>query len=288
MIVKKIFYFIKEKLLFILFVFISMFVWIPILMILTGCFMGEEELYDYLSPIFLNSPKDVSWTLFPLYPTLRPIVKLLLDSPSFFVMFWNSCIQVIPILLGHLIIAVPASWGFAIYNFKFKKILFSLYIVLMLMPFQVTMVSNYLVLDKINIMNTHYSIILPAVFSAFPIFIMIKFFSSIPKSIIEAARIDGANEFQIFIFIGIPLGSSGIMSAVILGFLEYWNSVEQPLTFLQDKSRWPLSLFVSDIVADNAGVSFVASAIMMIPALLIFLFGQTYLEQGISVSGLKE
>ena len=74
----------------------------------------------------------------------------------------------------------------------------------------------------------------------------------------------------------------------MLGFLEYWNALEQPLTFLQDKTLWPLSLYLPTVTADNAGVSLVASVIMLVPALLIFLFGQRYLEAGISASGMKD
>ena len=88
--------------------------------------------------------------------------------------------------------------------------------------------------------------------------------------------------------IGLPLGAPGILSAVVLGFLEYWNALEQPLTFLKDQTLWPLSLYLPTVTADNAGASLAASVIMLLPALLIFLFGQKYLEAGISASGLKD
>jgi multiple sugar transport system permease protein len=158
----------------------------------------------------------------------------------------------------------------------------------MIMPFQVTMVSSYLVLDKFHLLNTHFALILPNIFSTFPVFIMEKFFKSIPKSLIEAAKIDGAGEFRIFFYIGIPMGASGIISAMVLGFLEAWNGIEQPLTFLKDKSLWPLSLYLPDISKEKLGVAMVASVITMIPAILIFLFGQKYIEQGIAASGIKE
>lgn len=160
--------------------------------------------------------------------------------------------------------------------------------ILMIMPFQVTMVSTYLVLSKFQVLNTHLAVILPGIFSAFPVFILTKFFKSIPKALIEAAKIDGASDIQIFFRIGLPLGYPGILSVLILGFLEYWNAMEQPMTFLQDKELWPLSLYLPNIAVDKVSVSFVASVIMMIPALLLFVFGQRYLEEGIAASGLKE
>ena len=196
--------------------------------------------------------------------------------------------QVFPVILGQILIGAPAAWAFGRYEFKGRKALFSLYIVLMMMPFQVTMVSNYLVLDQFHLIDTVWSIIIPGAGSTFPVFIMTRFFAAIPDSVMEAAALDGAGALLTFWHIGIPLGAPGILSAVVLGFLEYWNALEQPLVFLKEQTRWPLSLYLPTVTAENAGASIVASVIMLIPALLIFLFGQKYLEQGISASGLKD
>lgn len=268
---------------------LTLFIWFPVWMLLSGSVMGADEVYNKVGPV-LNQVKGMaSWSMLPEYPTLRPYVELLLDSPNFFVMFWNSCIQVIPVLLGQMCIAVPAAWAFARFRFKGRKILFTLYIILMVLPFQVTMVSSYLVLDWLHLVDTHFAVILPNIFSTFPVFIMVKFFKSIPKPLIEAAKLDGAGELYLFFKIGIPLGSSGILSIVVLGFLEYWNAIEQPLTFLaRRKDLWPLPLYLPNITTDKVGVAFAASVIIMMPALLLFLYGQKYLEQGIAASGLKE
>jgi multiple sugar transport system permease protein len=257
-------------------------------MMVEGSFMGNREITNYIGPAFTESNKNITWSLLPVYPTLRPFVELLLDSPNFFVMFWNSCKQVIPGLLGQLIFGVPAAWSFARYQFKGKNTIFLLYIILMIMPFQVTMVSSYLVLDSLRLMNTNWSLIIPNAFSTFPVFIMTKFFASIPKSLLEAARIDGAGEGKVFLYVGIPLGASGIISALVLGFLEQWNAIEQPLTFLKNQSLWPLSLFLPEIALEKLGVAMVASLVALMPTLLIFLYGQSYLEQGIIASGIKE
>ena len=104
----------------------------------------------------------------------------------------------------------------------------------------------------------------------------------------DKLRKDGASEFKIFIKIGIPLGKPGIMSAIILGFLEYWNLIEQPLTFLKDKSLWPLSLYLPSIGLENADVAFAASAVTLITAIIVFFAGQSYLEQGIASTAVKE
>lgn len=250
--------------------------------------MGQDELGNHLAPILSGSSQYASWSLFPLYPTFKHYVELLLDSPQFFMTFWNSVKITVGILAGQLIISVPAAWGFAKFKFPFRKLLFTLYIILMMMPFQVTMLSNFLVLDWLKLMNTHWSIILPGIFSTFPVFIMYNFFNGIPDALIESAKIDGAGSGLIFLKVAIPLGSSGIISVLVLGFLENWNLIEQPLTFLKDKTLWPLSLYLPNISLENTGIAFAASVVTLIPAILVFLGGQDYLEQGIMASAIKE
>jgi len=268
--------------------FVAFFVWIPLWLLISGSFMGAKEMTQNLAPVLENASGYASWPIIAKYPTLQPYVELLLDTPQFFVMFWNSCIQVFPIILGQVLIGAPAAWALARFRFRGKKLLYFIYIVLMLMPFQVTMVSSYLVLNNMGLINTAWAIILPGAASTFPVFIMIRFFTAIPDAVTEAGEMDGASHFQIFLRIGLPLGAPGILSAVVLGFLEYWNALEAPLAFLNDQSFWPLSLYLPNITADNAGISLVASVIMLVPALLIFLFGQKYLEQGITASGMKD
>ena len=262
--------------------------WVPVLVMFPNSFMGAEELKASYGGVLGGGTEAVRLELLPVYPTLKPYVELLLDSPDFFVMFWNSVKQVVPILIGQVLIGMPAAWAFGRYRFRGRRILFLLYMILMIMPFQVTMVSSYLVLSELSLMDTHLAIILPGIFSAFPVFIMQKFFRSIPDALVEAAMVDGAGQFKIFLHVGVPLGLPGIMASVLLNFLEYWNAIEAPMTFLKTKSKLPLSLYLPQITTDQVGSSFAASIVMMLPAVLIFLWGQEYLEQGIVASGLKE
>ena len=278
----------KKGLLLLFLIILAVAVWFPLAFLLGGSVMGTQEVLQKLGPVLGDMKGFASWSLIPQYPTLRPYVELLLDSPQFFVMFWNSVRLTAGVLFGQMIVGVPAAWGFARYDFPGKGALFTLYIVLMLMPFQVTMVSNYLVLNRFSLLDTHMGIILPAVFSTFPVFIMYRFFRGIPRSLIESARLDGASEWQIFWRIGLPLGSAGVMSAMVLSFLECWSMIEQPMTFLKNRSLWPLSLYLPDIAADRAGLALAASVTALIPAILVFLYGQTYLEQGIIAAGVKE
>ena len=260
----------------------------PVLFAFSGVFMSGYELKQYLGPVLGNGDGVARWPMIPQIPTLSPLIKLLIDSPQFFVMFWNSVKLTLGILLGQMLVGVPAAWGMAQFLFPGRKLLYTLYLVLMLMPFQVLMLPQYIVLNRLSLLDTHAGIILPGIFSTFPVFIMYRFFCGIPDAIIEAARIDGAGNIQIFIKIGIPLGSAGIVSAVILGFLEYWNMIEQPMTYLKTKSLWPLALYLPEIGIEEIGTGFTAAIMMLVPALLVFLSGQEYLEQGIAAAAVKE
>lgn len=261
---------------------------IPVLILITGSIMGEGELNLYLAPVLMEKETLSGWKLIPDYPTFSHYGKLLFMTPQFFVLFWNSVKLVGCILAGQLLVGVPAAWAFAVYRVKGSRALFALYVVLMLLPFQVTMLSSYLVLNRLNLINTHGAVILPAVFSAFPVFLCYNGFRGIPPQFLEAARIDGAGEMNIFLKLGLPLDKGGLLSALVLGFLEYWNLMEQPMAFLQDKALWPLSLYLPEITLAQAGSAFCASVITLIPAVFVFMFGQDYLEQGIIYSGLKE
>ncbi len=260
----------------------------PILFLLSGSIMSRYELRESLLPLMADTDRLISWRFLPFYPTFGHYAKILFQTPQFFIVFWNSMKITVAVLLGQLVIAVPAAWAFAVYRFRFRKLLFTLYVVLMLMPFQVTMLSSYLVLDGLGLMNRHGAIILPAIFSTYPVFLIYRGFCDLPGGLVEAARIDGAGEWTIFARLGLPLASGGILSAAVLGFLEYWSLIEQPLAFLEDQSLWPLSLYLPEISLEQAGYSFVASVITLIPAVFVFLSGREYLEQGIVASALKE
>lgn len=266
----------------------TLLVCLPIVLLVTGSVMDNGELWEHLSPVFSEAAEYISWKIVPDYPTFGNYGKLLFMTPQFFVLFWNSVKMVGFILLGQLVVGVPAAWAFAVFKVRGSRALFALYVVLMLLPFQVTMLSSYLVLNRLGFLDTQQAVILPAVFSTFPVFLTYGGFRCIPMQLFEAARIDGAGEFRIFCKIGLPLGKSGLLSAMVLGFLEYWNMMEQPMAFLEDKSLWPLSLYLPEITWAQAGYAFTTSIITLVPAVFIFIWGQDYLEQGIIFSGLKE
>ena len=260
----------------------------PVLFLFAGTFMGDNEIYTCVAPVLGEKEGFAGWHLLPQYPTLQNVVELLFDSPEYFHMFWNSILDTGAILAGQLLFGMPAAWGLARYSFRGGKVVYRLFILVMMMPFQVTMLSQYLVLNRLNLLDTPGAIILPGIFSTFSVFIMYRFFRGIPENIMEAARIDGAGEVQIFLRIGIPLGSPGILSALVFSFLDCFAMLEQPMTFLKTKSLWPLSLYLPEITSQNAGFTLCASFVTILPAMFVFLAGQDYLEQGIAMAGVKE
>ncbi len=268
--------------------FLAFLICFPIWIAITGTISSQWELEENLSPVFAGTEGAAHWPLLPAAPTLKSLVEVLLDSPGFFAMFWNSVTISFFILAGQLLMDVSAAWALARFPLKGKRAILNLYIVLMLMPFQVLMFPQYLVLNDLGLLDTLGAVILPAVFSTFPVFILHRFFKAIPQEIIEAARLDGAGEWRIFCQIGIPMGAPGILSVCILTFLDSWNMIEQPMTYLKTKSLWPLSLFLPEIGMAEMGLGFAAAFMMLIPALLLFLGCQEYLEQGIAMSGGKD
>jgi multiple sugar transport system permease protein len=178
-----------------------------------------------------------------------------------------------------------ASYGFTRARGKLKEIIFFLYIILMLMPYQVTLVPNYLVSTWFHIVDTRWAIWLPGIASPFAVYLLTKFMRRIPSSYIEAAQIDGAGEFQIFRKICAPLCKGCLYSIAILVFIDYWNMVEQPIVLLSDTEMHPLSVFLSQINSGETGLAFAVATIYMIPGILIFLYGEDYLVEGIMYQG---
>ena len=266
----------------------SLTIWLPLWWMAMGALTPIDELTATLGPALQGKEGYAIWPLLPSWPTLAPLVELLLDTPEFFTMFWNTCALVFPQVLGQLAVGIPAAWAMSRLHFRGRGALKTLYLVLMLLPFQVTMVSAYLAADRLGLLDTMWAVILPGVFGAFPVFIMTKGFDAVPAALLEAAALDGAGALGTLLRIGLPLGLPGILSAAVLGFLEAWNAIEQPMTFLQTKALWPLSLYLPQIAAQRLGLAMAASLVMLAPAALMFRFGQQYLTLGIQSSGLKE
>ncbi|QHT63976.1 carbohydrate ABC transporter permease [Paenibacillus lycopersici] len=267
---------------------------IPVLLTFTNSLMTQAEIgrnYDLLGRMVdtAHGGRDafVNLKLLPDWLTFAQYAQVLVLSPKYMSMFWHSVLLVVPIVAGQAAVASLAAYAFAKLRFLGRDKLFAVYLMTMLMPFQVTLVPNYLVIDKLGLMNHASAIILPGIFGAFGVFMMRQFMSHIPMAYVEAAKIDGAGHWTIFARIVLPLAKPGLAALAVLLFIDYWNMIEQPLIFLQDKAKQPLSLYLAQINASARGIGFAASVLYMAPAVLLFLYAESYFVAGIQQSGIK-
>ena len=265
---------------------------LPTVLTITNSFMTQSEITASYGQVFENAndgksyiSKTIELKFIPDKVSFTQYFTVLLKSPDYLLKFWNSVILTAPIVFAQLMVASIAAYGFTRWRGKVRDSLFFFYVILMLMPYQVTLVPNYLVSDWLKILNTRWAIFLPGAFAPFSVFLLTKFMRRIPMAVIESAKIDGANEWHIFWNICLPQCRSALYSIAILVFIDNWNMVEQPLILLNDVEKQPLSMFLSSINAGEIGIAFAAAVIYMIPGLLLFLHGEAYLVEGIAHSG---
>ena len=264
----------------------------PTVLTITNSFMTQSEITANYGQVFQNATDGKSYIkdkinlkFIPDKVSFTQYFTVLLKSPDFLYKFWNSVILVAPIVLAQLAVASVAAYGFTRWRGKIRDTIFFAYVILMRMPYQVTLVPNYLVSDFLGLLNTRWAIILPGAFAPFSVFLLTKSMRRIPASLIESAKLDGAGEWHIFWNICLPQCRSALYSIAILVFIDYWNMVEQPLILLPDASQQPLSVYLSQINAGEIGIAFAAAVIYMVPGLLMFLHGEAYLVEGITYAG---
>ena len=286
---KKKHYFGRAVMFFLCLIFAVLFL-LPTVLTVTNSFMSESEINSNYGMIFESTSggyvsEQVNLKFIPDKVTLSQYITGLIRSPEYLIKFWNSVMLVAPIVVFQVAIAAVAAYSFTRWRGKIRSLIFFFYVILMLMPYQVTLVPNYLVSQWLGILNTRWSIILPGIFAPFSVFLLTQFMRRIPYVLIEAAKVDGATEWDVFTRICLPQCRSAIYSIAILVFIDYWNMVEQPLILLQDADSQPLSVFLSSINAGEIGLAFAMATVYMIPSLLLFLHGEEYLVEGIANSG---
>ena len=287
---------------------------LPTVLTIANSFMTSNEISANYGAMFGNMngsestfiSKNVNLKFIPDKVTVAQYKAVLIQNSDYLMKFWNSVLLTVPITLFQLVLAVVTSYGFSRYPGKIKSMIFFAYIILMLMPAQVTLVPNYLVADKFSMLETseklvfkgaakplnvfcmmwaRRAVILPSIFSPFSIFLLTKVMRRIPSSYVEAAKLDGAGEIQIMTKIYLPLCKSALVSIGMLVFIDYWNMVEQPLILMKNTSMHPLSVFLSQINTGDVGLAFAVGVVYMIPTILMFLYGEDYLVEGITYSG---
>ena len=266
---------------------------LPTLVTFTNSFMTQSEIAANYGKVFETAvgggggyiADQINLKFIPDKVSFAQYITVLFRSPEYLLKFWNSVILVVPIVLGQLAVASIAAYGFTRWRGKVSDVIFFSYVILMLMPYQVTLVPNYLVSKWFGIYNTRWAILLPGTFAPFSVFLLTKFMRRIPNSLIEASKLDGSTEWQIFKNICLPQCRSALYSIAILVFIDYWNMVEQPLILLEDVAQQPLSVYLSTINTGEIGIAFAIAVVYMLPGLLLFLHGEAYLVEGIAHSG---
>lgn len=229
---------------------------------------------------------DASYTFWPDQWSLHGWFEVLIRRPHYLFKFWTSLLIGAAIVFGQAVISCLGGYGFSKFSFPGKEVIFFLLIVVMMMPYQVTLVSNYIVMDQFHFIDTFAALIVPAIFSPFGIFLMRQVFDTCPNEIMDAARMDGASELQVLFRILAPGCRTGLIALMILTFIDAWNMVEQPIIYLSDPYDYPLSVFLAQMGRQDIGTLCTCGVLAAIPALFLFFYCDEDLAKGISISQL--
>ncbi len=247
-------------------------------------FAAKPDIFDLAAGI---AERFKVFRIIPQRATFRQYYEVLLKQPAFMLLMMNSLKIAVPVTLGSLAFSMLTAYGFNIWEWKYKEVLFQVYVTVMLMPLQAVLVPNYIIADLLHIKDSYLAIILPGIFSPFGVFLMYQGMKAIPPAYFEAARMDGASNLYIFFHIIVPQLKSSAAALCMLTFIEYWNLVEQAVVFIGDYAKEPLSVYLSRIASGNRGLIFAASTIYLFIPLWLLVTGQKNLEKGIELSGVK-
>lgn len=247
----------------------------PFLWVILTAFKTQAEVNVYPPQVL---PSEWRWSNFTDAWNSQPFTTYLL----------NSVIITVFTTIGQVISSSLVAYGFARYDFKFKNLLFMLLLSSMMLPWDVTMIPQYMLFNEIGWINTLKPLIIPGMLgSAYYVFLLRQFLMNFPDDIANAAKIDGANDFQIYAKIFLPIMKAPLILIAILNVLTVWNDYLGPLIFLQDRSKYTLALGLASFqgVHGNNTIGIMAITIlMMIPPILIFLFAQKYIIEGLEGS----
>ena len=258
----------------------ALLVLLPIALVMVHALMSEQEILS-----LFGSEGYARLRLIPHRLTLQQYYRVLIEQPEYLHTFWNSMGMTLPIVAGQTLVGTLAAYALGCYRFKGRTAVFFLYVAVMLMPSQATIVPNYIMVRRLGLLGGHASVILPGIFGTFGVVLLRQFMAAVPREYLEAAKLDGAGPLRTLFRVVLPLVWGGVASVVILCFVDSWGMVETPLVFLEEEKLYPLSVFLSG--AKMSGTLFAASALAMTPPLLLFLAGRDELVRGIELSGLK-
>ena len=269
---------IKSALKYSLLIALTIIFLLHVVYMVTSSFMSSKEVTGMLD---FTTGEYASFKLIPRDFSLEQYYKVFFRNSEYLSEFWNSVLITLPTVIGQLIVSALAAFAFGKLKFPGRDKIFFVYMILLILPIQVTLVPSYYMYQKINLLNNVMSIILPGTFSAFGICLLRQSVRYISDSSIEAARVDGASYLKIFFKIILPQIRGGLIALALLTFVDTWGVVEQPLIYFTDKAKYPLSVSLSVSTADIS-IVFACGVMFMIPALIIYFLGEKNLRSSFS------
>ena len=268
---------------------VALIILLPVVLTALYSFFSPEEIKAFMET---RGNYDASaWMEIKLAPrvfSLSQYYNILIEDVSVLRLLCNSAMYTVAILLGQALVIPAMAYALSRFRFRGRAAIFFIVIMLMLLPFQVTMVPNVLTLRAMGLLNTAWAVILPTCFAPFYIFLVRQFMVGLPREILEAAEVDGAGTFRCFIHVALPVCRPILGAAVALSFADCWNLVEQPLTYLAGQTQlMPLSVMFNQLTENPSGVEFAGAALYILPALLIYLYFQKDILSGIQLTELK-
>ena len=262
---------------------------LPMVQTFLYSFASVSEMKVYMQT--RGSRDETEWMeahLSPRQISLEQYEKILIRDHTILRYFTNSAEYAAVILFGQMLVIPALAFGLSKFRFRGREGLFFIIILLMLLPFQVTMVPNVLTLRFLGLLNTPWAVILPMLFTPFYIFLLRQYMISLPDELLEAASMDGAGPYRAFLRIVLPVCRPVLGAAAALSFAESWNLVEQPLTYLTGCPEWmPLSTVFNQLARENTGFEFAGAGLYILPALLVYLFFQEDILAGIQLTEMK-
>lgn len=268
---------------------LAVIILLPMLQTFLYSFSSIEEMQAYMKT--RGSGDATVWMGNKLIPdmfSLSQYYHILITDNTVLRLFINSAMYAVLILAGQAVIVPAMAFALSKFRFRGREALFFTIILLMLLPFQVTMVPNVLTLRFLGLLNTVWSVVLPMWFAPFFVFLIRQFMVSLPDELLEAASIDGAGPVRAYLSIVLPVCRPILGAAAALSFAESWNLVEQPLTYLtENPGIMPLSVMFNQIADSNSGFEFAGAALYILPALFVYLFFREDIVSGIQLTEMK-
>lgn len=261
----------------------------PVVMTALYSFFSPEEIKAFLDTRGnYDAQAFMEIKLAPNMFSLSQYYNILIEDMTILRYFVNSAMYAAAILFLQALIIPMMAYALSRFRFPGRDALFFIVIMLMLLPFQVTMVPNVLTLRQLGLLDTVWAVILPMAIAPFYIFLLRQYMVSLPGEMLEAAQIDGAGTFRCFIHVVLPVCRPILGAAAALSFADCWNMVEQPLTYLTTHTELqPLSVVFNQLTSSSTGVEFAGAALYTLPALFVYLFFQEDILQGVQLTELK-